>query len=344
MAARQVFKDCSCGSCLPWDARILVRLRLLPRVSGIMSFSDDEEAEPTAVAEPLNDEVVGAATLSKERYLSANEYELARLSGRALGDIRREKKEIIRSIPLKITNFKDLVASQGSAKLTTGIQGIDFLLDGGISSDSGEIIELRGSTASGKTALCLNILRTFVRVHKQRVIFVDTCNNFDIPRFRQVFTQGQSYVDDEKDLTRISLIRAFTSVDLIRALQTVAEDTVNGGLLIIDSFSHLISPLVGKKQVLGNAASEAIVTTFREMLRPGFTILLTSHGHLQENGAFKSGIGAWWRYTPHHVLLLAQTRPGSLMCRLEATSSLSTIIGTTVPLILADTGVESTLS
>ncbi|KAL8568516.1 hypothetical protein ACOMHN_066506 [Nucella lapillus] len=71
--------------------------------------------------------------------------------------------------------YNSVVSSQ--AIFTTGIESLDKLLEGGFY--AGELCELTGETASGKTQVCLRFAVTVAGTHAQHVVYIDTCGSFD---------------------------------------------------------------------------------------------------------------------------------------------------------------------
>lgn len=61
---------------------------------------------------------------------------------------------------------------------------LDNLLDGGLF--SGNIYELCGPSASGKTQLCYSVLLNLIITTKKDIVYIDTKNKFSVNRIKQI--------------------------------------------------------------------------------------------------------------------------------------------------------------
>lgn len=150
----------------------------------------------------------------------------------------------------------------------TGSPAVDHLLGGGIL--SGELVELVGRTATGKTQLCLFATLHTV-VHESCVVFVDTSNTFPAQRIADMYTahleQSEGYVPPEDDVAGtaspeeflvqimqcIEWKSAYNVHDLLHVLTQLYEDLEskasefyeNVRLIVIDSLAAVIAPVLG---------------------------------------------------------------------------------------------------
>ncbi|PIA38894.1 hypothetical protein AQUCO_02700235v1 [Aquilegia coerulea] len=89
---------------------------------------------------------------------------------------------IIDSLHPPWMNGVDLLtdAQRNKQVLSTGCEGLDLLLGGGL--HEGQLTELVGPSSSGKTQVCLQAATTIAYKCRASVVFVDTCNSFSSRR------------------------------------------------------------------------------------------------------------------------------------------------------------------
>nr|CAD1817599.1 unnamed protein product [Ananas comosus var. bracteatus] len=115
-------------------------------------------------------------------------------------------------------------ANRNKHVLPTGLEGIDVLLGGGLR--EGQLIEIAGPSSSGKTQVCLHSASCIA--DKGSVMFLDTCNSFSPNRIACMVNQF--------------------SGPLFKEVKTGGYKIC---LLIIDSISSLIAPILGGKSPQG---------------------------------------------------------------------------------------------
>ncbi|KAJ3368222.1 DNA repair protein rad51d [Kappamyces sp. JEL0680] len=144
-----------------------------------------------------------------------------------------------------------------STSLSTGIPAIDDFMD---RLECGQITEWSGPIASGKTQLALaTCLYTAVSRTSGLVYFFDSGAAFSARRLQELW-RGEHYAHARSEmslpsvLSRIVVVGCYTVQDLHRSLKSIARNT---SLIIIDSVSDILSPLVGTSAKSGSQSIAA---------------------------------------------------------------------------------------
>ncbi|XP_043695968.1 DNA repair protein RAD51 homolog 4 isoform X2 [Telopea speciosissima] len=154
-------------------------------------------------------------------------------------------------------------ALQNKHVLSTGYEGIDHLLQGGL--HQGQLTELVGPSSCGKTQICLQAASNVADKYTGAVMFLDTCNSFSPRRIACFLTRSMSSSskeDRQRSLERVlrnifsySVFDIFALLDVLQQVECKLKSQAFTGdnqvqLLIIDSISSLITPILG-----GNGAN-----------------------------------------------------------------------------------------
>ena len=218
--------------------------------------------------------------------------------------------------------------------LPTGCDAIDGLLGGGLR--QGEVIEIVGPSASGKTQVCLSAAASFAALG-HRVVYVDTGGGFSATRIKQ-FHRGFLTEDaDEGEVARnlrqtldlIAVHRCHDVFSLLHLLSQLAEeaseddnnpDRATMGLLVIDSLSSLLSPLLTKAHHQGYTIMATVAASLRGLATTRKTAALyTNHtvsagqdALADDHGSnLKPALGARWTSVPHRRIRFAKI-PGTV--------------------------------
>ncbi|KAG2673578.1 hypothetical protein I3760_13G099000 [Carya illinoinensis] len=142
--------------------------------------------------------------------------------------------------------------------LSTGCEGIDLLLQGGLR--MGQLTELVGASSSGKTQVCLLATSNVAKKHMDGVVYLDTGNSFSPQRVIDFIRQNPDPAIDQakhrilqKVMNRIlchSVFDIFTMFDVLHQLEVNLRSQMQKGdcqvrLLIVDSISSLVTPILG---------------------------------------------------------------------------------------------------
>ncbi|XP_062448700.1 DNA repair protein RAD51 homolog 4 isoform X4 [Rhea pennata] len=249
------------------------------------------------------------------------------LSYKALVAVRRVLLAQFSAFPANGADLYEELKSS-TAILSTGIASLDKLLDSGLY--TGEVTELMGAPGSGKT---------------QHVLFLDSTGGFTASRLYQML---QARAEDEEEqleaLQRVQVARAFDIYEMLGALQELRDSlsqqargafflqvTSSTGplkVLLIDSVSAVIYPLLGGKQSEGSAqwsetqqrTKEALncicllslalmMQLARElkMLAREFSLAVVVTNQVTRNsstGPLKPALGRSWSFVPSTRVLL----------------------------------------
>ncbi|RVW66146.1 DNA repair protein RAD51-like 4 [Vitis vinifera] len=251
-------------------------------------------------------------------------------------------------------------AQQNKQVLSTGCEGIDMLLQGGLC--VGHLTELVGPSSSGKTQICLKVASGVATRYMGGVVFIDTGNSFSPLRIAHFINQIPDTIFKEvkqnileKVMSQIlchSVFDIFAMLDVVHQLEYSLRSQVQTGadqvrLLIVDSISSLITPILGGSGshvwscgnrkgggVFGvvQAVSVRMIRIFSSkgralMISAGFllkklahehnlAVVVTNHMVGGEGGILKPALGESWKSIPHVRLLLSRD-PGSSICHMS---------------------------
>lgn len=157
-------------------------------------------------------------------------------------------------------------AQQNKHILSTGCEGINVLLQGGLR--EGQVTELVGPSPSGKTQVCLLAASNIAKNYGGAVIFIDTGNSFSAKRIAEhvgkisdtAFKEPESQIL-EKIMSSIlchSVFDVFDLLSLLHQLESNLRSQMKTGsnrvlLVVVDSVSSLISPVLGSSGPYGRA-------------------------------------------------------------------------------------------
>ncbi|KAL5201289.1 hypothetical protein ABZP36_035643 [Zizania latifolia] len=215
--------------------------------------------------------------------------------------------------------------------LPTGVQGypiwiIDALLGGGLR--QGQLMEITGQSSSGKTQVCLCSAAHVAARHLGVVVYLDTSNSFSPRRIaRMVDVFPISLVNEPKHvrLHRVmssiiceSVFDIFNLFEVLHQLELSLKKKVNNGsskicLLIIDSISSLLAPIISGKYPQGRSMMLSVAMILKKLAdEHNLSVLVTNH-MVAGNGAPKPALGESWKTVPHVRLVVSRDR-GSNIC------------------------------
>ncbi|XP_017983561.1 PREDICTED: DNA repair protein RAD51 homolog 4 isoform X2 [Theobroma cacao] len=220
-------------------------------------------------------------------------------------------------------------AKRNKHSLPTGIQGIDFLLGGGIR--VGQLTELVGPSSSGKTQVCLQTASNVASNHMGTVVYLDTGNSFSPQRIAHFLGMTNELASSEiknQILQRVmsnilchSVFDIFEMFDVLHKLEYRLRSQDRGvcqmRLLIIDSISLLITPVLGGTSSQGRALMVSAGYLLKKLAdQHNLAVLVTNHTVGGEGGTSKPALGESWKSIPHSRLLLSCDR-GSNVCNVS---------------------------
>ncbi|KAJ4772214.1 DNA repair protein RAD51 [Rhynchospora pubera] len=209
--------------------------------------------------------------------------------------------------------------NQNKHFLPTGLEGIDALLGGGLR--QGQVTEIVGPSSSGKTQVCLSSATHVVDRNFGMVLYLDTSNSFSPFRISCFVNQLHPSLPKELKETSLQTIMSniycqsvfdiFALLDLLHHVETTLKHTVKLGgsklcLLIVDSVSSVIAPVIGGKNSQGWCMMASVgVLLKRIAYEHNIAVLVTNHMVGGENGTLKPALGESWKGIPHIRLLLS---------------------------------------
>ncbi|KAM3193528.1 hypothetical protein ACQJBY_070266 [Aegilops geniculata] len=171
-------------------------------------------------------------------------------------------------------------AAEGKHFLPTGLEGIDTLLGGGLR--KGQLTEITGQSSSGKTQP--------KDVRLKRVMSSIICESvFDI----------------------------FALFEVLDRLEVSLNGKINNGgnkicLLIIDSVSSLLAPIIGGKNSQGRSMMISVAMILKKLAhKHNLSVLVTNH-MVAGNGAPKPALGESWKAVPHIRLMISRDRGSNI--------------------------------
>ncbi|XP_020596177.1 DNA repair protein RAD51 homolog 4 isoform X2 [Phalaenopsis equestris] len=214
--------------------------------------------------------------------------------------------------------------------LPTGCGGIDILLGGGLR--EGQLTEIAGPSSSGKTQICLYIASHVAFRLCGSIVFLDSSNSFSPTRIASIVNQICRPADKEVHDRRIKMIMScihcqsvfdiFSLRDALHELEsTLNKQTIyNGGkicMLIIDSISSLITPILGGKDSQGRSLMVSLGYLMKQLADEwNISVLVTNHMVSGGGGTSKPAMGESWKCIPHVKLQLSRC-PGSTICNIS---------------------------
>ncbi|XP_065830808.1 DNA repair protein RAD51 homolog 4-like [Oscarella lobularis] len=198
--------------------------------------------------------------------------------------------------------------------LPTGCLALDRLLDGGLL--AGDVVELVGSTATGKTQLCLLLCAVACSRDSQCALYIDCNANFSGVRLRQLVPEvDEAKVNDV--LRRVRCIEAHGIFRVIEILEEVGTKMIqipsdsfydNLKLIIIDSVAAVTSPILGGQQIQGHKLMMDMARLFKILATEFNLIVMCTNNVVYGNdGEVRPSLGKTWSHVPSTRLLLEMT-------------------------------------
>lgn len=212
--------------------------------------------------------------------------------------------------------------------LPTGCEGLDTLLGGGLR--QGQVTELVGPSSSGKTQICLYVASYAAVKHFGSIVFFDTSNSFSPNRVASMVNQICKPVHkEEKGIMKImnsihcqSVFDIFSLHDALHELEsTLRKKTISDDskicMLIVDSVSSLITPILGSKDSQGHSLMVSTGYLLKKLAHEwNLSVLVINHMVSGERGTSKPAMGESWKCIPHVRLQLSRS-PRSRICSIS---------------------------
>jgi DNA repair protein RadA len=246
-------------------------------------------------------------------------------------EIIKEAKGLVEFQPF---SAEELLKKEKQKKaISTGSEHLDELLDGGIF--TGEITEISGEFASGKTQLCFQLAINVQRSNDEgglegSTYFIDTEGSFSATRVAQIAEERG--LDPQEFLKSIAVTRTYNSdhlMFLIKNAQDIIEKR-NVKLFVIDSIaSHFRAEytgdnmLVKRQQVVMSLAEtlKKLVEQYELAIVVTNQVIATIDESLFDQSPHPA-LGFAWAHRPHQRILLRKGRGTARIARVYDSSRL----------------------
>ncbi|GAA0165717.1 DNA metabolism protein [Lithospermum erythrorhizon] len=198
--------------------------------------------------------------------------------------------------------------------LSVGCDRINALLQGGLR--KGRLTELVGPSSSGKTQICFQAASYAATHGIANVMFIDTGNSFSPKRIAQFVNKMSNHVIDQESLRRImNKIVCHSVYDILSLLDILHQLEINLKhqndfqvmMLIVDSLSSLITPVLGADGAHGHALLVQVGFMLKKIAyEHNIAVLVTNHMVASEGGSLKPALGERWKSIPHVRLHLSR--------------------------------------
>ncbi|MHA1213018.1 MAG: DNA repair and recombination protein RadA [Candidatus Heimdallarchaeota archaeon] len=228
----------------------------------------------------------------------------------------------------------DLLEQEEDKKqITTSSKQLDDLLGGGIY--TGEITEIAGEFATGKTQLCFQLAINVQLPPEQGglnggVYYIDTEGTFSATRIAQIASTNG--LDPQQFLKNIAVTRTYNSDHLMFLIMNVEKliKERNIKLFILDSIaSHFRAEYIGDDRLAPRQqAVMRLAETLKKLLKDyDIAIVVTNQviATIDENLFDKSphpALGFAWAHRPHQRILLRKGRGSARIARMYDSSRL----------------------
>ncbi|KAG8060856.1 hypothetical protein GUJ93_ZPchr0002g26421 [Zizania palustris] len=206
------------------------------------------------------------------------------------------------------------------------IPSIDTLLGGGLR--QGQLMEITGQSSSGKTQVCLCSAAHVAASHLGVVVYLDSSNSFSPRHIARMIDEFPISLDNEPKHVRLnkvmssiiceSIFDIFNLFEVLHQVELSLKKKVNNGsskicLLIIDSISSLLAPIISGKYPQGRSMMLSLAMILKKLAdEHNLAVLVTNH-MVAGNGAPKPALGESWKTVPHVRLVFSRDR-GSNIC------------------------------
>ncbi|KNA12391.1 hypothetical protein SOVF_126360 [Spinacia oleracea] len=212
--------------------------------------------------------------------------------------------------------LKDVQQHKQTLSLAYG--GIDPFLH--VALREGFVTELVGPSSSGKTQVCLQAAASVAKGYADRVVFIDSGNSFYAPRIANLVNQASFSASEQANNEALQIVMKnilcypvfdiFSLFDVLHQLELKLKNQMfSVRLLIVDSFSSLIIPLLGGSGPYGHALMISAGNLLKKIAQEyNVRVLVTNHMVAGEGGSAKPALGESWKSIPHARLLLSRDR------------------------------------
>ncbi|CAH1736479.1 unnamed protein product [Aphis gossypii] len=197
--------------------------------------------------------------------------------------------------------------------IQTGIIKLDNILGGGLF--AGNIYELCGPSACGKTQLCYSILLNLIITTKKDIVYIDTKNKFSVNRIKQML-KNKCKTNNEINaiLSKIHVYSILDIYKLITCLHGLKEKLEP--IIFIDSLPALYLSFIGFDKNDGLCYINHICSVLKYLCNKNATIMVTNLAVKTSDSTnyFKPAIGKYWFHIPNTRLMITTIINQQQMC------------------------------
>ncbi|KAK6190629.1 hypothetical protein SNE40_002453 [Patella caerulea] len=262
-------------------------------------------------------------------FLGRDLEEVAQENALPFKDLVAMKRHILVKLSSSIRNGRELLqcVDSGIVYLSTGIKRLDDLLNGGIY--IGEVTEICGGIAVGKTQICLSCLYYTTAVKQANVIYIDTSCSFSSTRVLEL--AGKKNQNEEEILSRVKhcacsdIFEIFQVIEEIRSGLDKKSDVFysNIKLVIVDCIASVIYPILGGNQIDGHSLMVQISQKLKILaVDYSVAVLVTNNVVSSDDGKWLPSLGRTWSHVPHTRIILSSDnhQPGQRKATLVKSS------------------------
>ncbi|XP_037093074.1 DNA repair protein RAD51 homolog 4-like isoform X2 [Pollicipes pollicipes] len=294
---------------LPGDSDILLNGLVLDFVIKSPVRMHLKNSECPLLTEPILAELRKSGINTVLAFLSRDSETLIHVCSLTYQEAVSVKKVLLAKYSALPHPLDEILDEAPIAHLPLGCESLDGLLGGGLS--AGDLVELCGPFAVGKTQLCMAAAAAALAAGA-RVIFADTKGEFSSARCRQILHHRRvPHSECDRMLDRMQYAACSTVRDLLSLLEVVrSRRRLHAGLrlLVVDSLAALVAPLLASPGFVGFGLLNFLGTTLKSLAADcRLTVVVTNHVVQNESGAAPGvhpALGLGWLPVPHVRLLL----------------------------------------
>ncbi|XP_057668863.1 DNA repair protein RAD51 homolog 4-like [Diorhabda carinulata] len=173
-------------------------------------------------------------------FMNCETKKIEKITSLALKEILEIRKELLKKYS-RLRSAFDCYQNilHEFAIIPTGVEKLDLLLEGGLF--TGNIYEICGLPASGKTLFCLTLIKNVALTSPDEIIYLDTkCDFLGLKMKQMLSSLNKEHLIST--MNRIKVARVFTKNDFLGHLLTLKHSIESGSstkLIIIDSIATL---------------------------------------------------------------------------------------------------------
>jgi len=213
-------------------------------------------------------------------------------------------------------------AIRSTSIISTTCAEINKLLDGGIF--TGELTEIFGPPASGKTQFAFNIIANVLLSNSLNILYYDGCGSFSSKRIHEMINVQKennitSPITLKEMFSKLCCVKVFDIFDFISHLESIKGKLEIGTdqfvlqmkLIIVDSINSIVTPILGGRQNQGHSLMIKVSLILKELAYVYGIAVIVINGTVGSKvnadslgSKFKPALGKHWLVVPHVRLFI----------------------------------------